>query len=58
MVFRYWKEDGKTTTIHGVDRVVFDSFDKLNIRFEAFSVVKWLSFAYPVDYKQYTITKT
>jgi len=57
MIFRYWKEDGKTKVIIDVDRVVFDSLLKLNIRLFKENRFEWQSFVFGDNYKQFTISE-
>jgi len=57
MVLRYWLEDGHTTAIQNVDRVVFNSLHDMNIRFAVSDLFQWQSLGYGVDYIQFTVTK-
>lgn len=56
MVFRYWKEDGKATVIEDIDRVVFDSLQKLQFRYMVSGRYVWENLEFGVDYLQYTIS--
>lgn len=57
MVFRYWKKDGHTTVLKDVDRIVFDSLVKLNIRSLKSGHYGWVSFAFGDDYSQFTLSE-
>jgi len=57
MIFRYWQADGKTEVIKDVDRIVFDSLVKLNVRFMKENRFEWQSFAFGDHYKQFTVTE-
>jgi len=56
MIFRYWLEDGHTTVIKNVDRVVFDSLNKLSVRYMLDNHTKFKSLVHCVDYIQFTVT--
>lgn len=57
MFFRYWMEDGKATVIENVDRLVFDSLDKLQYRRLVAGRYQWTNLKYGLDYLQFTMSK-
>lgn len=57
MFFRYWKEDGKATVIENVDRLVFDSIEKLQYRVWTNHRYDWHSIKFGHDYLQFTMSK-
>lgn len=57
MVFRYWKIDGKATVIENVDRLVYDSPEKLQYRRFINDRYEWSSIKFGVDYLQFTTSR-
>jgi hypothetical protein len=57
MFFRYWKEDGKATVVEDVDRLVYDSPEKLQYRCFINGRYDWYSIKFGVDYLQFTMSK-
>lgn len=57
MFLRYWTEDGKATVIENVDRIVFDSLDKLQYRRVVAGRYEWFNLKYRIDYLQYTMSE-
>ena len=57
MVFRYWKKDGHVNVIKDVDRVVFDSLVKLDIRSIKENRFVWQRVAFGDDYMQFTLAE-
>ena len=56
MIFRYWLEDGHTTAIKNVDRVMFDSLSRLQVRYMENNILEFKSLVHCVDYIQFTVT--
>ena len=56
MFFRYWMEDGKATVVENVDRLVFDSPDKLQYRACNHHRYDWFSLKFGIDYLQFTMS--
>jgi len=57
MIFRYWLEDGHTTAIKNVDRVLFDSLDRLVVRSLDCCEFMLTKLVFGVHYIQFTVTK-
>lgn len=57
MFLRYWMHDGKATVIEAVDRIVFDSLDKLQFRCVVAGRFEWCNLKYGIDYLQFTMSE-
>jgi len=58
VTFRYWSESGDETVIHDVDRVVYNTGDKIEVRFLKDGTFWWKHLTVCVDFLNFIVSLT